>query len=94
MSTAEPWTVGRLLQWTTDYLKSHGAESARLDAEVLLAHALGRRRIELYTAFEEAPGDAAELARVDGHRAAGLGGAFCTRTWATRRPSTARTANR
>lgn len=57
MSTAEPWTVGRLLTWTTDYLRSHNAESPRLDAEVLLAHALGRKRIELYTTFDEVPAD-------------------------------------
>lgn len=57
MSTAEPWTVGRLLTWTTDYLKSHGSDSPRLDAEVLLAHALGRQRIELYTTFDELPAD-------------------------------------
>ncbi len=41
MSSAEPWTVGRLLQWTADYLKGHGSESPRLDAEVLLAQAAG-----------------------------------------------------
>jgi release factor glutamine methyltransferase len=62
MSTAEPWTVGRLLQWTADYLKGHGSESPRLDAEVLLAHVLGRQRIELYTAFDEAPDEAARAA--------------------------------
>jgi release factor glutamine methyltransferase len=55
MPTTEPWTVGRLLQWTTDYLKSHGADVPRLDAEVLLAHALGCRRIELYTTFDDVP---------------------------------------
>ena len=49
MSSAEPWTVGRLLQWTADYLKAHGSDSPRLDAEVLLAEALGCQRIELYT---------------------------------------------
>lgn len=50
------WTVGRLLQWTTDFLKQKGADSPRLDAEVLLAHALGRQRIMLYVAFgEEVP---------------------------------------
>ena len=54
MSTA-PWTVGRLLQWTTDYLKGHGSESPRLDAEVLLAVALGCQRIELYTTFDDEP---------------------------------------
>jgi release factor glutamine methyltransferase len=57
MPPAEPWTVGRLLQWTTEYLKGHGADSPRLDAEVLLAEALGCQRIELYTRFDEAPDD-------------------------------------
>lgn len=53
MSTAESWTVGRLLTWTTDYLKKSGSESARLDAEVLLAEARGCERIMLYTAYAE-----------------------------------------
>jgi release factor glutamine methyltransferase len=55
MATADPWTVGRLLAWTTDYLKGRNSESPRLDAEVLLAHALGCKRIELYTTFEDIP---------------------------------------
>jgi release factor glutamine methyltransferase len=50
---SEPWTIGRLLQWTSDYLKQHGSESPRLEAEVLLAHARGCRRIELYTSFAD-----------------------------------------
>jgi len=62
MPENEPWTVGRLLQWTADYLKDHGSESPRLDAEVLLAEALGCRRIELYTSFDEVPGEAARAA--------------------------------
>ena len=45
------------MQWTTDYLKGHGSESPRLDAEVLLAEALGCQRIELYTTFDDVPGD-------------------------------------
>lgn len=53
--TADVWTVGRLLTWTTDFLKGKGADSPRLDAEVLLAHARDCQRIELYTAFEEEP---------------------------------------
>jgi release factor glutamine methyltransferase len=54
MSTPEePWTVGRLLTWTVDYLGRHGADNPRLDAEVLLAHARGCKRIELYTAYGE-----------------------------------------
>jgi release factor glutamine methyltransferase len=55
MSASEAWTVGRLLTWTTDYLKKNGSESPRLDAEVLLAKARGCQRIELYTAFNEEP---------------------------------------
>jgi release factor glutamine methyltransferase len=53
MSSTEPWTIGRLLTWTTDYLKQHGSDSPRLDAEVLLAEARGCKRIDLYTAFAE-----------------------------------------
>jgi release factor glutamine methyltransferase len=49
----EEWTVGKLLTWTADYLRKQGAESPRLDAELLLAHSRGCRRIELYTAFHE-----------------------------------------
>jgi release factor glutamine methyltransferase len=58
MSQGETWTIGRLLNWTVDYLKQHASPSARLDAEVLLASAAGCQRIELYTRFEEvAPDD-------------------------------------
>lgn len=55
MPPTEPWTVGRLLQWTVDYFARHGADSPRLDAEVLLAEAMGCERIRLYTAFDEEP---------------------------------------
>ncbi len=55
MSPPDPWTVGRLLQWTADHFKGRGADSPRLDAEVLLAEALGCKRIELYTAFADVP---------------------------------------
>jgi release factor glutamine methyltransferase len=54
---AEAWTVLRLLTWTTDYLKSHGSDSPRLDAEVLLAHSRGCERIMLYAAFDEVVAD-------------------------------------
>ena len=62
MSTSEPWTIGRLLNWTTQYLKRHGSETPRLDAEVLLAHVRGCQRIELYTAFDVDPGEEARVA--------------------------------
>lgn len=53
MSESEDWTIGKLLKWTEDYLSERGSDSARLDAEVLLAHAKQCQRIELYTAFDE-----------------------------------------
>jgi release factor glutamine methyltransferase len=55
--THERWTVGRLLTWTTDYLKRRGAESPRLDAEVLLAQVLGWERVQLYTRYEDEVGE-------------------------------------
>ncbi len=57
MPEAEPWTIGRLLTWTTDYLKRQGSDSPRLEAEVLLAKARGCQRIELYTAFGDLVSD-------------------------------------
>jgi len=56
-TTHEPWTVGRLLAWTTEHLRNHGVEEPRLAGEILLAHALNCRRIELYTRFNDDPGD-------------------------------------
>ena len=53
------WTVGRLLTWTSDFLKRRGSESARLDAEVLLARALGWQRVQLYTRFDDEVGEQA-----------------------------------
>src|SRR6056297_802824 len=54
----ERWTVLRLLEWTTDFFKQRGSESARLDAEILLAEARGSSRIDLYTAFNSEPDEA------------------------------------
>lgn len=51
--TDDQWTVRRILDWTITYLKEHGSESPRLDAEVLLAHARKCQRIQLYTRYEE-----------------------------------------
>jgi release factor glutamine methyltransferase len=62
MSASPLWTIGRLLQWTADYLKCHGSDSSRLEAEVLLAEVLHCPRIELYAHFENAPSEAARAA--------------------------------
>ncbi len=47
------WTVLELLRWTTDYFQRSGIESARLDAELLLAHALESPRLRLYIDYEK-----------------------------------------
>jgi release factor glutamine methyltransferase len=41
--------LGEVLDAAADYLASHGVERPRLDAELLLARALGLTRLELYT---------------------------------------------
>ena len=51
----DSWTIKRLLEWTTDYLKKNARQSPRLEAEILLAAALSCQRIELYTNFESEP---------------------------------------
>ncbi len=48
----QDWTVRMVLDWTIEHLKKHGSESPRLDAEILLAHARGCQRIQLYTNYE------------------------------------------
>lgn len=50
-----PWNYSRLLTWTTDFLTRQGIEDARLSSELLLAHAVGCRRIELYTRGDQVP---------------------------------------
>jgi release factor glutamine methyltransferase len=54
-STAGPWTIQRLIGWTTRFLAQHNVDEPRLATEILLAHALGRKRIELYTRFDDVP---------------------------------------
>jgi release factor glutamine methyltransferase len=51
----QPWTVLRLLNWTREYFDRSGVEDGRLCAEVLLAHALGCERIQLYIRHETVP---------------------------------------
>jgi len=49
----QAWTIGALLDWTAQHFTTRGSEYPRLDAEVLLAHALECRRIDLYTRYQE-----------------------------------------
>lgn len=61
MTDPQPWTARRLIEWTTGHFATNGIESARLDAEVLLGHALGHDRMWIYLNFDE-PLDAEVLA--------------------------------
>src|SRR4051812_13440250 len=56
------WTVRSLLAWGKDWLARKGGDNPRLDAELLLAHALGCDRIRLYSEFDK-PLAADELSR-------------------------------
>lgn len=62
MAAERSWTVKEVLQWTTSDLAARGSGSPRLDAEVLLAHALGMDRMGLYLAHDR-PLDAEERQR-------------------------------
>jgi len=42
------WTVAELLRWTVDRFEATGIPTPRVDAEYLLAHALGCSRLDLY----------------------------------------------
>ena len=62
MAEGQVWTIGSILKWSEQYFGSHGAETPRLDAEVLLSYLLGQKRIFLYVHFDQ-PLTAEELAR-------------------------------
>jgi release factor glutamine methyltransferase len=52
-----------ILRLSTEYLDEHGSELARLDAELLVAHALGVRRLDVYLQYDR-PLDEANLAAI------------------------------
>jgi release factor glutamine methyltransferase len=54
---AAPRTVLEVVRLSTGYLQERGSESARLDSELLVAHALGLRRIDLYLQYDRPLGD-------------------------------------
>ncbi len=57
-----PWTILGMLRWTTEYFRAKGVEEPRASAEVLLAHALGLSRLDLYLRYDQ-PLAPEELAR-------------------------------
>jgi release factor glutamine methyltransferase len=51
-------SVLKVLKRAAGHLEKHGSASPRLDAEVLLAHALGIRRLDLYLQFDRSLSEA------------------------------------
>jgi release factor glutamine methyltransferase len=51
-------TLGEVLRAATEYLQRKGVDTPRLDAELLLAHALDLQRIQLYTEYDRPLTDA------------------------------------
>ncbi len=54
------WNIKSLLNWTSDYFAQKGIPTPRLDAELLLSHYLGLKKIDLYLQFDR-PMNVAEL---------------------------------
>lgn len=49
----QTWTILSLLTWAAAYFKDHAIDSPRATAEILLAHALGRTRLDLYLNYDK-----------------------------------------
>ena len=56
------WTIRELMRFAIDHLEKLGFEETRLTVELLLSHALGCQRIQLYTSFDK-PLSKEELAK-------------------------------
>ncbi len=56
-------TVLEIIKRTTEFFQKHGIESPRLNAELLVGHSLGLKRMQLYLQFER-PLAEAELAKI------------------------------
>jgi len=46
------WTIQKILSWTQEYFNKHRVPESRLSAELLLAHLLMIKRLDLYLQFE------------------------------------------
>jgi len=72
-SRQDAWTIQAHLRRTTRFFETKGIEDARLDSELLLAHALGWKRIDLYARHDHVPAGEAlrrfrEMVRARGRR--------------------------
>jgi release factor glutamine methyltransferase len=62
VSPKKTWTILDLITWGTEYLTEKSIDDARLTIELMLAHVLQFKRIQLYTKFDQ-PLSEDELAR-------------------------------
>lgn len=46
------WTIKDILEWTTRYFADRGIQEPRLEADLLLAHALQKKRVFLYANYD------------------------------------------
>src|SRR6476661_8737175 len=60
---AEPWTVKRVIAWIQGDFERRGIDSARLEADLIVAHVLSLKRIALFLDLERPLMDAA-LAKI------------------------------
>jgi|HubBroStandDraft_6_1064221.scaffolds.fasta_scaffold53203_3 release factor glutamine methyltransferase len=69
----QTWTSLAVLDWTTKRFADAGIGAARLEAQLLLAHALGCTRMQLYTGFDKplAEGELASYRELIKRRLAG-----------------------
>lgn len=51
-AASSPWTVRRIVGWMAQDFAARGIESARLDADLLVAHALGLDRVGVFLALD------------------------------------------
>ena len=52
------WTIKALIAWTTEFLSRKGIDSPRADAQILLAHVLKCKRVDLLVRYDEQPTEA------------------------------------
>ncbi len=62
MTSNAPLTISDIIERTATFFQQKGIDSARLDAQLLVAHALGKSRLDLYLNFDYPLNDD-ELAR-------------------------------
>jgi release factor glutamine methyltransferase len=57
-ATPTVWTIKSLLNWTTGFLAKKGIDNPRAEAQILLAHVLHCKKVDLLVRYEEEPSEA------------------------------------